>query len=230
MTGETWILILACSLFVGSHLLISHPPVRDPLRRRIGKYGFRGGYSLISIASLTWMIMTYGDAPRTVLWNVPVFIRHGSLTVMVIAIFLIICGVTTANPGMIDMEEKGLKNGAIGILKITRHPVSWGIALWGVSHGLANGHLEGIIFFGSFAALSLIGASHIDYRKSRRLGDRWRDFMDVTSHAPFGAILRGRVRVEKGEIRWWQTLLTIVIFTGLLLAHETFFGQNVLPM
>ena len=118
---------------------------------------------------MVWMIKAYGDAPRTILWDAHTAIRHGSLTVMLIAIFFVVCGVTSPNPGIMDMERKGLSSGAVGILKITRHPVMWGTALWGISHGLANGHLEGIVFFGSLSVLALVGASHIDFRKTKRL-------------------------------------------------------------
>jgi uncharacterized membrane protein len=230
MTGELIQLVAASVLFLGSHLFLSHPPVRNPLRERLGKWGFRSFYSLVSIAFMVWMVMAYGDAPRTDLWNAHTSIRHGSLTIMLFAIFLIICGATTVNPGIMDMQEKGLSNGAVGILKITRHPVMWGIALWGISHALSNGHLEGVIFFGSLSALALVGASHIDYRRTQRFGDKWRDYMAVTSHIPLGAIIKGRVKVEKGEIRWWQTLLSIILFVGLLFGHETLFGPYVLPM
>jgi len=179
---------------------------------------------------MAWMVLAYGDAPRTVLWEAHTAIRHGSLTIMLLAFFLLVCGATTRNPGIMDMEEKGLQTGAIGILKITRHPVMWGMALWGVSHALANGHQEGLIFFGSLAALALVGASHIDYRRTLSLGDRWRDYMAVTSHVPLGAILSGRAKVGKGEIKWWQTLLSIALYASFLFSHETLFGRYVLPI
>jgi len=229
MTDAMLQLVSASILFVVSHLLLSHPPIRTPLRQLLGKWGFRGAYSLISIALMFWMVTTYGDMPRTVLWDAHTSIRHGSLTVMLFAVFLMVCGATTPNPGIMDMEEKGLDGGAVGILKITRHPVMWGTALWGISHTLSNGHLEGIIFFGSLAALALLGASHIDHRRTERLGDRWRDYMAVTSHIPLGAIMSGRAKVEKGEIRWWQTLLSITLYTGFLFGHEAIFGPYVLP-
>jgi len=225
-----WYLISACILFVGGHLVLSHPPVRNPLREVLGKWGFRAVYSMAALGSLVWMITIYGTLPKTVLWHAPTFIRHGSLTVMLISIFLIVCGVTIFNPGLLEMEERGLKNGVVGILKITRHPVSWGVALWAVSHALASGHLEGAIFFGSFAALSLVGATHIDYRKSLRSGQPWREFVAATSHIPLGAIVTGRCRIEKGDFKWWQTLLSVALFLGLLFFHQAIFGKNVLPM
>lgn len=176
------------------------------------------------------MIWAYNTGSRLEIWAPPTFIIHGSLTAMLIAVFLIVCGATTPNPGMLDMVEKGLKCGPTGVLKITRHPVMWGITFWGISHALANGHLEGMVFFGSLAALALIGAFHIDYRKTKRLGDQWRDYVSVTSFFPFGALLSGRTRVEKTEIKWWQTVLTILVFSGFLIGHEFIFGPNVLPM
>lgn len=223
-------LIVSSVSFVIGHLILSHPSVRTPLRNKLGKIGFRGGYSLVAGATFTWMIWSFGNAPRTPLWEAPTFFVHGSLTLMVIAFFLIICGYTTPNPGVLDMEQKGIAQGPSGVMKITRHPVMWGVALFGISHILANGHLEGLIFFGSLSALALLGASHIDYRKSQRLGDVWRDYMAITSHIPMAAILSGRTRVEVGEIKWWQTLLTILAFIGFLIGHQHMFGSYVMPM
>jgi uncharacterized membrane protein len=230
MTDAILNLVLSSALFVGAHLFISHPPIRAPLRKTLGKWGFRAGYSLLSGAAFTWMIYSFGNAPRTMLWEAPIFVMHGSLTLMLIAVFLIICGATTPNPGIMDMEKQGLALGPSGVLKITRHPVMWGIALFGTSHILANGHLEGLIFFGSLVVLALAGASHIDYRKAQRLGDQWHKYVSITSHVPMAAIISGRSKVESGEIKWWQTLLTILVFSGFLIGHENMFGPYVMPM
>jgi uncharacterized membrane protein len=230
MTEQQWYLIMASAAFVGSHLVFSHPPIRKPLREKFGKFGFFIFYSLTAGAALTWMVPSYGNASRTLLWEAPTFFRHGSLTVMLIAIFLIICGATTPNPGMMGMEKSGLGKGPAGVLKITRHPVMWGVALWAISHAIANGYIEGVIFFGSLALLALLGASHIDYRRTKQYGDQWRNYMAITSHVPFAAILGGRTRVDRSEFKWWQTLLTVAIYAGILIGHENFFGPNVMPL
>jgi len=223
-------LILASALFVGSHILLAAPVYRSALCKRLGEWGFRGLYSLISIALMAWMIKAYTNAPDTPLWDAPKFFTHGSLSLTLIAIFLIVCGYTTPNPGIMGMEKSGLKSGARGVLKITRHPVMWGVALWSIAHALSNGHLSALIFYGSLAVLALAGASHLDHKKTAQLGDDWRAYMAVTSHVPLAAIMTGRTRVEKGEIRWWQTVLSVLIYAGLLFGHDQFFGPYVLPL
>jgi len=230
MNEDLWQLILASALFVGSHIFLAAPRCRNPLRNRLGEWGFRGHYALISVVLLTWMIKAYSRAPVTPLWDAPKFFTHGSLSLMLIAIFLIVCGYTTPNPGIMGMEKSGLKSGARGVLKITRHPVMWGVALWAVAHALSNGHLSALIFYGSFVVLALAGASHLDHKKTEQLGDEWRTYMAETSHIPLAAIMTGRARVEKGEIRWWQTILTVLIYAGLLFGHDQLFGPNVLPL
>ena len=147
---------------------------------------------------------------------------------MILATFFIIAGYSTPNPGIMGMEQTGLENGTKGILKITRHPVIWGIALWGISHVLGNGHLAALIFFGGFSVLALTSAHHIDRRRQAKYGDAWRTYKEQTSFWPLGAIIMGRTRVERGEIPWWQTLLSIIAYVCMIWGHA-YMGRSVYP-
>ncbi len=45
------------------------------------------------------------------------------------------------------------ENAAQGIFSVTRHPLTWGIALWASAHLLANGDLVSLIFFANLLVL-----------------------------------------------------------------------------
>lgn len=212
-------LAVAMGAFVASHVVLSTSPVRTPLVKVVGEWGFKAVYSIISVALLAWVIRAYGVAPEIELFEPGTAMRHASLTMMLLAAFFLVCGYTTPNPGIMGMEAAGLKSGARGVLKITRHPVMWGVALWGISHVLANGHAAALILFGGMTVLALVGAAHIDTKRRDTFKQAWADYEAETSYWPLAAILAGRTKVEKGEVRWWQSLLTVALYMGMLWAH-----------
>ena len=66
------------------------------------------------------------------------------------------------------MQQEGAatKPGTVkGVLRITRHPLFAGLALWGLAHVLVNGFLSDVVFFGGFPLFSLLGGAHQDARK-----------------------------------------------------------------
>ncbi|MBT3768181.1 MAG: NnrU family protein [Rhodospirillales bacterium] len=230
MTGSLWHLALASILFVGSHFVMSSGSIRPRLVSAMGRAPFMIGYSIFSLMSFAWMLWAYQDAPDVVLWIPMTGFKHASLTLMLFACFFIVGGYTTQNPGAINTEDKAVVPSPKGVLKITRHPVMWGIAFWGIAHLLAHGEVAKLILFGTMTVLALAGAYHIDLRRRQNLGDAWRAYEAETSFFPLGAILKGRTRIENREIPLWQTLLTVLLYIGLLYGHNTVLGVNVLPL
>lgn len=227
MTGTLWHLALASAAFVGGHVLISSTGLRGVLIGRLGKAPYRGVYALLALASLVWMGLAYGDAPRLELWAPGTALRHLSLTVMVLAAVLVVTGVTTPNPTLIGA---GRFSGAPqGIIKVTRHPVMWGIGLWGVVHILANGDATGLIFFGGLVALALGGTVLIDAKKRVSMGEAWPPFAQATSNLPVAALVSGRARVGLAEIGYPRLAGGLGLYLVLLLGHEWVIGTSVLP-
>jgi uncharacterized membrane protein len=222
-------LAIAMALFVGTHIWLPDPPVRRVLARVLTERGYLAAYSLLSIALLAWVINAYKAAPHIEVIVPNTGMRHASLTVMLIASFLLVCGFVQRNPSTVPAAQLGWKPEVKGIFKITRHPVMWGVALWGISHSLANGHAAALILFGGMSVLALVGALHLERRKRATLGDDWMAFEAGTSFVPLFAIAAGRTRMERGEIPWWQTLLAIAVFAGMLYVHARL-GRDVFPM
>ena len=148
---------------------------------------------------------------------------------MLIASFLIVCGFVGRNPSTVPGAQLGWKPEATGVFKITRHPVMWGVAIWGTSHALANGHGAALVLFGGMALLAILGAWHLDRRKREALGDEWRAFEAETSFVPLMAIAAGRTRMERGDIPGWQTLTAIAVYMLMLFAHARL-GRDVFPI
>lgn len=231
MTGSVLALAVAMLLFVGSHLLLSSPGVRGLLVGRIGERAFRAAYSGLSLALLVWIAFAYGDAPIVDLWLPPIGLKHLSLLIMPFACIFLVAGLSTPNPSAIGGGRPEIvAEGPVGILKVTRHPVMWGFALWALAHLLANGDLASLVLFGGIGALALVGARAQDAKKRLMLGDLWDEYTRKTSFVPFAALLRKRVRLAPSEIGWWRVVAGIAVYALLLWLHPWLFGVSPLPL
>jgi uncharacterized membrane protein len=133
----------------------------------------------------------------------------------------------TRNPTAM-MQEATLKASvpARGIIRVTRHPIMWGILLWAAAHILARGDLASLVFFGGFLVLAALGTALMDSRKAGTLGQDWKRFADVTSNVPFGAIVNGRNRFSYREIGWKRVGAGLALYVILLAAHPYLFGSR----
>ena len=218
-------LTLATLAFLGTHF-VSSTPLRTALTGAIGERGYLGVYSLVALAALGWMIWAYAHAPLQPLWQVP-GLRLLPAVVMPFALVLIACAYSTRNPTAIG-QAGALKNTepARGIIRVTRHPLMWGVMLWGAAHVLVRGDLASLVFFGGFVVLAGLGTVLIDARKARSLGADWQRFAAVTSNVPFGAIAAGRNRFVFGEIGWKRLGAGLAAYVLLMLAHPYLFGAR----
>jgi len=218
-------LVLATLVFLGAHF-VSSTPLRRALAGALGERAYVGVYAVGALATIAWMIWAYGKAPFQPLWQAP-GLRLAPLVVMPFALILIAAGGMTRNPTAV-MQETALKANepARGIVRVTRHPIMWGILLWAAVHILARGDLASLVFFGGFLVLAALGTVLIDARKADALGEDWQRFADVTSNAPFGAIVNGRNRFSFREIGWKRVGAGLALYVLLLVAHSYLFGAR----
>ena len=218
------VLPLSAIVFVAAHLLISGTPLRGFLVGRIGEGPFRGLFSLIALGTLIWLIRSYNAATPELLWAVPA-LRWAPLVLMPFALMLLVTGVTSPNPSLAGQEGRfrgGIQ--ALGIFRVTRHPVQAGIALWALGHLLANGNTAALWFFGAMLTLAVGGSVSLDHRKTREKGEAWKAFARTTSLVPFVAIFRGHNAFHGREIGLWRPGLGLAIYAILIAIHANLFG------
>jgi uncharacterized membrane protein len=229
MTG----LIAAAATFVLIHLLISGTRLRDSLIQTIGPGPYMGLFALASIAALSWEGFAYAAARGAgdpVFWSAVPVTKWIQLGLTFVAFQFAVIGLSTPNPTSVRQEATLDRPDAVkGMLRVTRHPFLWGVAIWAAGHLMVNGDLASVILFGSLLALALLGPSSIDAKRKRAFGETWDGFARQTSAVPFAAIVQGRQTLNLGEIGAWRMLLGVVAWAALVWGHPYIFGVSPLP-
>lgn len=224
-------LVLATAFFVGIHLFVSGTGLRDRITGAIGEQAYLGVFSLASLAGISWMCIAYGQAPTVHVWGELPGVRWLTLVVTPVAFVLAFTGITTPSPtAMGQLQLLDRPDPARGILRITRHPFLWGVAIWAATHLLANGDAASIVLFAGLLVLTLYGPVSIDAKRARGLGGKWNDFEAVTSRVPFAAIAAGRNRLALSEISWWRPVVGLALWGAVLASHVRLFGASPLPL
>jgi len=218
-------LALATVVFLATHY-ISSTPLRSGLVGALGDNAYLGLYTAVSLVSLGWMIWAYSKAPFERLWWGDEF-KAWAVVLMPVSLVLIAAGGLSKNPSAVRQESLLRSLGEPrGILRVTRHPILWGIALWALLHLIARGDTASVLFFGGFAVLAILGTVLIDARKDKALGADWQRFASVTSNVPFAAIIQGRNQFRFDEIGWRKVLIGLALYFGLVFLHPYLFGAR----
>lgn len=219
-------LVLMSLFWVGVHIGIAGTSVRAILAARIGDNGFRGLFSIVSIAAIVLLVMAWRAAPHLLLWTTPEWFDGLVVILMLPAFLLFVASVATPNPTAVagTLGDAGPR----GIQRITRHPMLWSFAFWAALHILAKGDLAAVLFFGAFLVTALAGMPSIDAKLAKRDPAMWGRLAPATSILPFGAVLAGRNRVEWGEIPLLVWILGPVAWLALAVLHPWLFGVPVL--
>ena len=216
-------LITASAYFLLIHFGVSGTRLRDGLVTRLGAGPYRGAFALASLVGLVWMSYAYKHAPTVELWGLLLGFRPAAYVLVFIAFLFVVIGITTPSPTRVGMESKVGRGSeaARGMVRITRHPFLWGIALWAFVHLVVNGDLASLIFFGALLVLAVGGTFSIDAKRRRNFGEQWIKFANVTSDFPFAAIATGRNRLELAlaEIGVWRALAAILVYAAAFYLH-----------
>jgi uncharacterized membrane protein len=222
----------ALAAFVLLHIGVSATGLRAALVGRIGEGPYRGLFALASLGLLAWMIVGFGamradpfDPLNEALWLPPDWLRWPAYALIVLGLTLAFSGLFTPGPTLAGYEQRGLaaEEPARGVLRITRHPFLWGVALWAAGHTLLNGERFALMLFGALGLMAIFGARSIDRKGRARDPVAWARFEDVTSNLPFAAITQGRNKLALGEIGW-RALVAVAIVAALAFFHERLFG------
>lgn len=223
-------LIAASAYFLLIHFGVSGTRLRDTLVASLGERVYRGLFALASILGLVWMAYAYRHAPLVPTWGLVLGFRPAAYVLVLIAFIFVTIGLATPSPTQVGMESQLARGPDIarGMVRITRHPFLWGVALWALVHLIVNGDLASLILFGSLFVLALAGTAVIDAKRRRGFGEQWMQFAAVTSNVPFAAIAAGRNRLGPAvaEIGAWRPLVGIVVYAVAFYLH----GRAGLPL
>jgi len=216
-------------LFGGSHIFLSHPPVRRRLIARLGMTAFKAFYSAISFATFIPLVLAFSKARQHIPLAIPrEALPFGvALTTGLTALAIIVLLQAFATPSPITTAADLLGVGVAtprGIQCITRHPVNTAFALFGLGHAAANPFGTDLVFFLGFVLFAIVSSLHQDHRIRASGNAVAIQFVDATSLVPFAAILRGKQRLA---LRQWNlpALIGAVALTVVLhLLHSRLFG------
>ena len=137
------ILIAGLVLFLGLHSVrIVADGWRTAMLARLGQAGWKGLYSLLSLAGFGLIVYGFGLARQApeVLWTPPPFMRHLAGLLVLAAFILLAAAYVPRN----------------GIKARLHHPMVLGVKTWALAHLLANGMLHDVLLFGAFLLWSVL--------------------------------------------------------------------------
>jgi uncharacterized membrane protein len=132
------LLVVGLVLFFGIHSLVMLAPgARELLLQSLGRHGWRGMHSLVSLAGFVLIVVGYGEARLApqVLYTPPFWMRHVTFALMLPVFPLLIAAYL---PGRIKA--------------VLKHPMLVAVKLWALAHLLSNGMLADLLLFGGFLA------------------------------------------------------------------------------
>ncbi len=225
------LLSLAAAGWIGVHVGIAGTRVRQAIAGRIGEVGFRGVFSLLSVATIAVLVMAYKRARAagsTPLWVAPHWLGWVLVVLMAPAFVLLVGSVTVPNPTAVG-GERAVGQEPRGLLRVTRHPMLWSFAIWSGIHVVGNGDLVSLLFFGAFGVTALAGMPSIDAKLARRDPQGWARLRTVTSILPFAAMAARRNRLVAREVGWVAPFAGLALWVLLLALHPRLFGVAPLP-
>lgn len=179
--------------FVGSHFILSHP-LRRPLVSLLGEKGFLLLYTVVAFATLGYLVHAYRQAPVTAPWWQVGAGLWAIATVLMLVASILLLGSLIRNPAAPGAAARAATAPAHGVYGVTRHPMMWAFALWGLTHILVYPVARNIILAGAIVVLALVGAVFQDRKKAALDPAGWTAWQSRTSYLPFAAIVQGRAR------------------------------------
>lgn len=216
-------------LFGGTHVGLATVSLRRALVARLGELGFIAVYSVIAGAAFAGLV-TYYAAHQFA--GAAGFAAGEHVLVRGILIVAIVVGFTLALASLWSYPTSTYAIGTErtreprGLERITRHPFFAGIALAATAHALLATRLTGTVFFAGLALLAVIGSAHQDRKLLALRGAHYARYLAVTSAIPFAAVLSGRQRLVRSEIRWAAVAVALLLAYVLRTVHPSIFARG----
>lgn len=215
-----WIIYaLAIFLFFLTHSIPVRPANKARIVNRVGGRGFTLGYSALSIAALSFVIIAANRAPIVQLWPWAPWQNHVTLLAMAAATVIAALAIARPNPLSFGGRNNHLFDPqSPGIVGWINHPLLVALLLWALGHLVPNGNLAHVILFGIFAGFSVLGMRIIDRRQKRVLGaEEWQRLS--TTSRDIRPSLNGLFRLAIGG----------TVYVLLIVLHGPVIGAYPLP-
>ncbi|MEM8796704.1 MAG: NnrU family protein [Pseudomonadota bacterium] len=209
--------LFAMGVFVLSHILIARTAIKPMVIARFGERTYLSAYSILSIGLLGWVIVALIDAERIVLWPPPEWAYTSAVCATFVAFLLVGIGSLVPNPLSVALRKNGFNPENPGVIGWIRHPMIWGLTLWGLAHIPANGDFPSIVLFAGSALFGLIGTFTVEKRKKRQLGqEEWR------------RLTVGRGHIDRASV--FAVALGVGLWVFFLILHPYLFGVDPLAV
>ncbi|WP_340116898.1 NnrU family protein [Pelagibius sp. 7325] len=214
--------LIAIAVFLAAHILPAATGLRAALIGRLGRSPYLALYSLVSLATIVWVIVAALAAPYSELWPP----SRGAALVPIVAMpaVCILFAAAALQPNPLSVSFRGGLPDArkTGLASLLRHPLLWAFFLWAGSHLVANGDLVSVILFGSLAVFSLAGMQRLESRARQRLS--------AVDYAAATALYEGGLGVRLRRISVLRMLVEIVagvlLYAALLHLHGPVIGAD----
>lgn len=212
----------AITVFLAAHALPAATGLRALLTAKLGRPAYLTLYSLVSLASIAWVIAAALAAPYVELWPPSRATALAPLIAMLPASILLAGALWQPSPLSVSFRGGLADPRRAGLVAQLRHPVLWAFFLWAASHLVANGDLVSFILFASLAAFSLAGRKRLERRARQRLAES--DFAAAAARTSGGLAARlRRVRPLYGLLDLGAGVL---LYAALLHLHGPVIGLN----
>ena len=138
----TW-LALGLALFLGIHLTRALAPRwREAMIARLGDKGWKGAYTLVSLAGFGLILWGFSQArfDTIVLWPPIRGMNHAAAALVLIAMILMAAAYVPRDHFKAKLQ----------------HPMTLSVKVWAFAHLLANNTLADVMLFGSFLVWSIL--------------------------------------------------------------------------
>ncbi|MEM8854759.1 MAG: NnrU family protein [Pseudomonadota bacterium] len=206
---------LAYLVFLLTHAVPTQTSLKPRLTKALGRPAYGALYGLVSVAALAWLIVAAGRAPFMPILGFASWQMATPFVLMVPACLLVTFALGRPNPYSFGGVRNERYNPAYpGVVRFTRHPLLAAIALWSLSHALANGDLAHLLLFGGFFAFSLLGMVMIN---RRHRGAPWQPSLTPVERMSASAIAL-------------RTALGLAVYAGAMIVHPWIAGVDILPL
>eukprot|EP00743_Colponemidia_sp_Colp-15_P007364 GILK01007951.1.p1 GENE.GILK01007951.1~~GILK01007951.1.p1 ORF type:complete len:262 (-),score=26.66 GILK01007951.1:178-921(-) len=211
-------ILLGWSAFAGTHMIMSHRPIRQQLIAYMGDKNFKMIYSVVAIGILAPTTIVYLRHQRA-LSQLGSTVERGALLsgtsvlLKTLGLQTFAQAVTTQSPSSMQREISldADQEIAHGIVRVSRHAVFLSTGLWGLANVLTATSPAAVVYWAGYPIFWLVGSLHQDSRQRHDLPAR---YYEETSILPFAAIIEGRNSFSKALDEMNLTAAGVALVVG----------------